>query len=283
MVCPAGHCMSSFFIPRHRAAVAAFIRRPSRALTALLAGSLLLTAAALRADDLDSGIAAAAAQSYVFQHYLKDETITVMAQNGVATLTGVVAEANHLALAQDTVAGLPGVKSVVNLLKVDGVPPMEHSDRWLRLNVKAVLEFDRSLGISATAVLIEGGVVTLRGEAASEAQKELTTAYVNDIRGVVELRNNMTVAASAANSTTSPNVIMDDASITALVKAVLRAHQSTCEISTAVQTAEGVATVSGVAQNLAEQNQVTRLVSGTKGVIKVNNTVTIKAPLGNHD
>ena len=201
MVCPAGHCMSSFFIPRHRAAVAAFIRRPSRALTALLAGSLLLTAAALRADDLDSGIAAAAAQSYVFQHYLKDETITVMAQNGVATLTGVVAEANHLALAQDTVAGLPGVKSVVNLLKVDGVPPMEHSDRWLRLNVKAVL----------------------------------------------------------------------------------RAHQSTCEISTAVQTAEGVATVSGVAQNLAEQNQVTRLVSGTKGVIKVNNTMTIKAPLGNHD
>ena len=52
----------------------------------------------------------------MFKTYLKDDSIKTESKDGVVTLTGTVAEASHKSLAQDTVASLPGVKSVDNQL-----------------------------------------------------------------------------------------------------------------------------------------------------------------------
>src|SRR5271163_1757087 len=97
---------------------------------ALLAatGVLLVTSVSLRASDTDSRIESSAAKSYVFKTYLKDDSIKTDSKDGVVTLTGTVAEASHKSLAQDTVADLPGVKSVDNQLVVSGTQPAEHSD-----------------------------------------------------------------------------------------------------------------------------------------------------------
>ena len=43
---------------------------------------------------------------------------------------------------------------------------------------------------------VKDAVVTLRGEASSIAQKELTSEYAKDIDGVKEVKNEMTVAAT---------------------------------------------------------------------------------------
>ncbi|MEI6653722.1 MAG: BON domain-containing protein [Verrucomicrobiota bacterium] len=69
---------------------------------------------------------------------------------------------------------------------------------------------------------------------------------------------------------------IDDASVTALVKAVLLVHLSTSAIDTKVQTREGVVTVSGVAGSAAERKQVTNLASDIHGVNKVVNEMSIK-------
>ena len=94
-------------------------------------GTLLVTSQSLRASVMDDRIESSAKKSYVFKTYLKGDSIKTESKNGAVILTGTVAEANHKSLAQDTVEGLPGVKSVDNQLKIKGESPAEHSDGWL--------------------------------------------------------------------------------------------------------------------------------------------------------
>ena len=106
---------------------------------AAVVSAMLITSAPLRAADTDSRIESSAANSYVFKTYLKDDSIKTDSKEGAVTLTGTVAEASDKSLAEDTVAGLPGVKSVDNQLLVSGEQPAEHSDTWITMKVKTAL------------------------------------------------------------------------------------------------------------------------------------------------
>src|SRR3954462_13304073 len=94
-------------------------------------GTLFISTAPSRASDTDDRIEASARKSYVFKTYLADDSIKTESKDGVVTLTGTVIEASHKSLAEDTVEGLPGVKSVDNKLVVKGEGPAEHSDAWI--------------------------------------------------------------------------------------------------------------------------------------------------------
>src|SRR5436190_18775344 len=102
----------------------------------LVAGALMLTNIELRADQTDNRIEASAKKSYVFKTYLKDDSIITESKDGAVTLKGTVAEGSHKSLAQDTIEGLPGGKSVENQLKAQGESPAQHSDDWLSTKVK---------------------------------------------------------------------------------------------------------------------------------------------------
>jgi osmotically-inducible protein OsmY len=248
---------------------------------ALLAATsaLLLTSPSLRASDTDSRIESSAAKSYVFKTYLKNDSIKTKSKDGVVTLTGTVAEASHKSLAQDTVESLPGVKSVDNRLKVKGESPAEHSDMWISMKVKTALLFHRNVSASGTDVYVKDGVVSLRGEASSVAQKELTTEYAKDIDNVKEVKNEMTIAKTPAQPGETTSEKIDDASITAQVKASLMSHHSTSALKTSVSTTDGVVTLSGIAKNDAEKSLVTKLVTDINGVTSVINNMTIAEPV----
>ncbi len=72
------------------------------------------------ASKMDDRIESSAKKSYVFKTYLKEDDIKIESENGAVTLTGTVSEESHKSLAQETVADLPGVKSVDNKLDVKG-------------------------------------------------------------------------------------------------------------------------------------------------------------------
>ena len=241
-------------------------------------GAILVTTTSLRASDTDSRIESSASKSYVFKTYLKDDSIKTVSKDGVVTLTGTVSESSHKSLAQDTVAGLPGVKSVDNQLKVSGEQPAEHSDTWISMKVKSALLFHRNVSATGTSVYVKDGVVTLQGEASSIAQKELTTEYVKDVDNVKEVKNEMTVASTppAPDSTIGDKI--DDASITAQIKASLMAHHSTSALHTTVSTADGVVTLAGIAKNAAEKSLVTKLATDIRGVSSVINNMTVEIP-----
>ena len=244
-----------------------------------MVSAVLLSSAPLQAADTDSRIESSAAKSYVFKTYLKDDSIKTDSKDGAVTLTGTVADASHKSMAEDTVLSLPGVVSVDNQLVVSGAQPAEHSDTWISMKVKTALLFHRNVSATGTTVYVKDGVVTLQGEATSLAQKELTTEYARDIDNVKGVENNMTIAKTAAAPDSTVGDKIDDASITAEVKSSLLSHRSTSALHTKVSTADGVVTLSGLANNAAEKSLVTKLATDINGVTSVVNNMTIAAPV----
>lgn len=245
----------------------------SRMMVAALA--LLVISVPVFAADTDSRIESSARQSYVFKTYLQGDDIKIQSKDGAVTLTGMVNEDSHKALAQDTVNGLPGVKSVDNRLEVKGTPPTANSDAWLVTKVKTTLLFHRSVSTAKTEVDVKDGIVTLRGTADNQAQKDLTTEYAMDVDGVKEVKNEMSVKKSPKNKRTAGEKI-DDASVTAQVKMTLLYHRSTSAINTKVETKRGVVTLTGKANSVAEFNLATKLVNDVRGVKSVKNLMSVE-------
>ena len=237
--------------------------------------SFLLTGVSMRASETDDRIESAAASSFVYKTYLKDDSIQTKSKSGVVTLKGTVKEGFHKSLAADTVGGLPGVKSVDNQLVLKGETSTDNADRWLRLKVETALLFHRNVHASTTTVTALNGTVTLSGEASDKMEKDLTTAYAEDVSGVKSVNNEMTISTTPPEPHRTLGDKIDDASITALVKAVLLVHLSTSAINTKVETRDGVVTVSGVAESAAEKKQVTNLAGDIHGVDKVVNEMSI--------
>ncbi len=242
--------------------------------------ALLATGVPVFAADTDSRIESSAKQSYAFKTYLKDDDIKVESKKGVVTLTGTVANEYHKSLAKDTVESLPGVKSVDNRLELKAESPATNSDEWLADKVKATLLFHRSVSATNTEVSAKDGVVTLRGNADSQAQKELTSEYAADVEGVKSVDNELNVPGTAPTAPEpafhSAGEQIDDASITGQVKMALLLHRSTSALHTSVKTNHGNVTVSGRAANNAEKDLVTKLVNDVPGVKSVNNRMTTK-------
>ena len=236
--------------------------------------ALLMLSMPVQASKMDNSIESSAKKSYVFQTYLKADDIKVKSEDGVVSLTGTVSEESHKSLAQETVADIPGVKSVNNMLEVKGESPAEMSDAWITAKVKTIFLFHRNVS-AMTEVDTKAGIVTLQGKAANEAQKDLTTEYAKDIEGVKGVNNVMTVTKTPKTKRTAGEKI-DDASITAQVKMTLLYHRSTSAINTKVVTRKGVVTLSGKAGSAAEVKLATKFANDVNGVKSVKNRMTIE-------
>jgi hyperosmotically inducible protein len=246
---------------------------------ALLSGAtagLLFGNGGLLASDSDDKIEAAAKSSYVFKTYLADDSVKLDAKDGRVTLTGSVRNESHKLLAQETVAGLPGVTGVENQIQLKDQQP-ENSDTWLALKVKAALAFHRGVSAYSTEVKVNEGVVTLKGDASSEAQRELTKVYAEDIDGVKGVVNEMKVAPEKAKHTKTSEESVDDASINAQVRVALLTHRSTRASRISVSTHDGVVTLKGTAKNEAEKTLVSKLVNDIHGVKEIVNKIEVRA------
>jgi len=240
--------------------------------------AVVLIGSSVRASETDDRIQSSAKDSYVYKTYLKDDSIKTISNDGVVTLTGTVSEESHKSLARDTVASLPGVKSVDNQLVISGQQPPENSDGWLGMKVKSALFFNRNVSAVNTEVDVTDGVVTLKGHADSQAQKDLTGEYAKDIDGVKNVNNQMTIAEAVNKSDESKDNKIDDASITAQVKMAFLTHHSTSAFKTGVETTNGVVTLSGDATSGAGKDMATKVASDINGVTNVVNNMTIINP-----
>ena len=238
--------------------------------------ALLGSSVALRASETDDRIESSFKKTYVYKTYLKDEHIKISSKEGAVTLSGAVWNDTHKSMAQDVAEALPGVKSVDNRIELKGDRPAENSDTWISMKVKTALVFHRNVNAHKTEVYVKDGIVTLKGEAASQAQRDLTTELAKDVSGVKEVKNEMTVAANPEKPGETMGEKVDDASITAQVKATLLSHRSTGVLRTKVETNDGVVTLGGQARNAAEKDLVSKLVDDVHGVKSVVNNMTIQ-------
>jgi len=230
----------------------------------------------LFAADMDDQIEAAAQKSYVFKTYLKGDDIRIDCRDGVVTLTGTVANEPHSALAAETVADLPGVKSVNNLLAVKEGIPETNSDAWIRIRVMTMLMLHANVDGAHTGVEVLDGRVTLRGEAGSHAEKELTSEYARDVEGVEDIRNEMTVRKEPNKEHRTIEEFIDDASIKAQIKLALAFHRGTSPFRADIEVRKGVVTVSGKAKNAQEKELVSKRIEDIRGVISIRNRMIIE-------
>ncbi len=240
------------------------------ALLVLLASPLMLFAS----SSTDRKIEEAAKASYNYRTVLENK-ITVKADDGVVTLTGTVHDKDEKAVAADTVENLPGVKSVKNEIVVADTYP-EKSDAWMAFKIRGHLLVKANVSAVDTKVAVKDGVVTLSGTADNMAQKELSGVYAKEIDGVKSVNNNLVVLATPAEPATIGENI-DDASITTQVKFALLNHESTSALKTKVTTTDGVIVITGEASSDAEKSLVTKLASDIRGVVSVNNRMTVKS------
>jgi len=168
-------------------------------LTLAAALAVLCCGALHAADESDQQIEAAAKDSYVFRNYLKHDSVRIKSDDGNVTLKGTVENEAHKTLAAETAAGLSGVKEVDNQLQVKG-EPSKSSDAWITAKVKTALLMHKNVSAKNTKVSTKDGVVTLRGEADSADQKDMTTEFAREVDGVRDAVNNMKVVGAPKRS-----------------------------------------------------------------------------------
>jgi osmotically-inducible protein OsmY len=150
---------------------------------------LVFTGGAVRASERDDRIESSFKKTYVYNTYLKDEDIKISSKDGVVTLSGIVDDKILKPMAQGVAGALPGVTSVDNRITVKGGQPTKSSDTWISMKVKAALLYRRNVSGTKTKVYVKDGLVTLKGVAANQTQKDLTTEYAKNIAGVKGVRN----------------------------------------------------------------------------------------------
>ena len=243
------------------------------------ASVVLLLGSPAFASTTDNRIESSAKESHIFKTYLNKEAIQVSSKDGVVTLTGTVAQESHKQLAVETVASLPGVQIVDNQLVLKDEKTAGGSDALVRERVKLAMLYHRNLSSARPDIQVLDGVVTVRGEAANKAQIDLATEYIKDVDGVKEVKNEMVVAKTGKTMGEKVEDVggsIDDASITALVKANLLYHRSTSAINTKVETVDGMVKLSGTAKNAAEKDLATKFVQDVHGVKGVVNNMIIE-------
>lgn len=244
-----------------------------------VAAVVLLTSVSARASQTDDRIEASAKNSYVYKTYLKDDNIKTQSKDGIVTLMGTVKQESHKSLAEDTVASLPGVKSVDNQLELKGDRPAENSDGWISMQVKTSLLYNRNVSGMNTQVFVADGIVTLKGEAENQAQMDLAGEYAKDIKGVQGIKNEMTIAKIPSEPQQTMGEKIDDASITAQVKMALLSHHSTSAFKTGVATENGVVTLSGQTTSAAGKDMAGKVANDVNGVTKVINNMIVEEAL----
>jgi len=241
-----------------------------------LSALLIITAspfALFASSETDRKIEDAAEASYNYKTVL-DGHVKVKASDGVVTLTGTVEDKDDKALAADTVENLPGVQAVKNEIVVKPAYP-EHSDAWIAFKIRSRLLVKSNVSASTTTVAVQDGVVTLTGTADNIAQKTLTEVYAKEIDWVKSVKNDIVVKDAPAPGSTIGEKI-DDASITTQVKYALVSHKATSALKTKVTTTDGVVVITGEAASAAEVSLVTKLAQDVRGVVSVNNNMTVK-------
>lgn len=115
-----------------------------------------------------------------------DQDITVMVNDGVVTLKGVVENLRQTPRVLKIVRNIKGVRSVIDRMVVD---PVNVPDEVLQQDIAEALMFDPATNPFEIQSQVKEGVVTLSGTVHSGAEESLAEFVVSGIRGVKEIRN----------------------------------------------------------------------------------------------
>jgi hyperosmotically inducible periplasmic protein len=149
------------------------------------------------------------------------------------------------------------------------------SDLGITTKVKSVLETDRNINAAQIQVATQNKVVTLSGPVDSANSKERAVADARRIEGVVDVVDNLTVSTAVAAMPAPGAEAASDNAITQAVKEKLLTQPETAAEKIAVDTHQGVVTLSGTVKSPEEKEQVIQIARATEGVQKVEDRLEV--------
>lgn len=148
----------------------------------------------------------------------------------------------------------------------------EIDDSLLTTRVKAALLDNIDIKSFDLKVETRKGEVLLSGFVDNQTQIDHALAIARAVPGVVTVSNGVNLKGAATTIGTK----IDDAVITAQVKAALMADDSVKSADIAAVTRDGVVQLSGFVNNQPQIDHALALAGGIKGVVRINNEMSVK-------
>ncbi len=221
--------------------------------------------------------------TYALSPYLRANDIKVQVHNGKATLTGRVDEDVNKELATQIALGVGGIKEVDNeiIVQSDYSPKSSYGfgetvdDVTITAGVKSRLIWSKFSYI-ATKVETKAGRVSLSGAVSSKEAKDLAGRLAANTRGVVGVKNQLTVtdrpttteSISSVAHETGKNV--EDAWITTKVKSNFFYSTNVSASDIEVTTTAGVVTLKGKVSSGVERALAIETAQNIRGVKSVD-------------
>ena len=208
--------------------------------------------------------------------------------DGVVTLRGEVDSQQDKAEAVRIARATEGVARVEDHLRVKGDPAaataadQEHGpnqpDTWITAKVQSKYFLDEGLKAHAIDVTTREGVVTLKGQVESEAQRRHAVALARNTDGVRSVTDDLAIRAAADRpAQTLPRVpavrTLEQAATDALITTTIQSQYFLDDVVKGhridVDTRKGVVTLSGTVDREAAKAQAERIARDTAGVARV--------------
>jgi osmotically-inducible protein OsmY len=268
------------------------IRTTTFSILALISVLVLVSGAAL-ADDRDIGERLNDARlegqlwaSFALNRHLNPFAFSVDVKDGKATISGKVEESVQRDLAGEIALGINGIDQVDNQIEVirdldiRREPSAERSfgdrfrDATTTATVKSKLLWNRNTGGLAINVSTENGVVTLDGNTDSDASRQLAERLAKNTEGVVQVKNQLTVAPDTQRSDWEGDAgeAISDTWITSKVKSTLLFSRDVPGTAISVQTRDGVVKLEGTLDSEARKALVIELTRDIHGVKRVDDS-----------
>ena len=195
--------------------------------------------------------------------------IHVDVKHGIVILKGSVETHQASAFAQENAAEVAGEEKIVNRIDVQHpekiAPP---TDEGIRARIQATLSLaservpvDFVLAVAEGVVFIDGFVETLK-------EKRQIGAIAARERGVLEVRNNLTVV---------PAQVEGDEALSAKIQAALASDEVGNIKSVSFRVEDGVATLTGTVGSTESRRRVNTAVSSVSGVRDVRDHLDVAA------
>ncbi|AFI83540.1 BON domain-containing protein [Methylophaga nitratireducenticrescens] len=155
----------------------------------------------------------------------------------------------------------------------------EANDAWLDGKLETSLLLNTELNNFKIDTDIESGVAVLSGEVNNQTQKELAGEIAQNIEGISEVKNNLTVDENYRNEDNDDDNSFSrtwhDMTVTAGLKMELAAHDELEATAIDVSTDNGVVTLKGNVKNEAEKDLAVEMAKGYDKVVEVNDELVV--------
>ncbi|MEA3470042.1 MAG: BON domain-containing protein [Thermodesulfobacteriota bacterium] len=194
--------------------------------------------------------------------------VKVSVSEGKVSLAGTVPsiKASHLCL-KDT-EQISGVVEVSNLLTVDLLPASQgHKDEDISNKAKTIMMWNSDLDDADISIIVEKGVLTLKGSVNTYPKKNKAEYLLSDLHGIIEIKNKLSLVFTEKKS---------DKDIAQDVKdAIDRHHLAASVEDITVKVENGYVTLVGEVLSLYAKKKASKLALSSAGVFDVYNSLVI--------